>query len=108
VAGKAPRTVEAEAIALLNVSLGGRNLRVGDTVRARLAALDDGGIRVTSPQIAWSTSNPGIVKFAGPGMLVGVKEGRARITVAAASVTGTMDVVVGPKAAAPGARKKAP
>jgi serine/threonine protein kinase len=106
VAGKPPRTVEAEAIALLNVSLGGKNLRVGDTVRARLAALDDGGTRVTTPNIVWATSAPGIVKFAGPGMLVGVKEGRATITVSAASVTGTMNVVVGPRPAA-GTSKKA-
>jgi hypothetical protein len=109
VRGKAPRTVGADAIALLNVSLGRPSLRVGDTVRARLEALDDAGERVTSPQIVWSTSRPGIVKFAGPGMLVGVREGSATITVGAAAVTGTMNVTVASRAATPpAARKKSP
>jgi serine/threonine protein kinase len=109
--GRPPRNVEAEAIALLNVSMGGRSLRVGDTVRARLAAIDDAGERVTSPNIVWATSNPGVVKFAGPGMLVGVKQGRAKITVSAASVTGSMEVTVGAGGGAGAAapqRKKAP
>jgi serine/threonine protein kinase len=107
VAAKAPKTVEAEAIAQLLVNMGGRTLTVGDTVRPRLSALDDSGERVTSPNIVWATSNPGVVKFAGPGRLVGVRAGRATITVSAASVTGTMNVVVGPRAVA-GTRKKAP
>jgi len=95
VRGKALRTVGADAIALLNVSLGARRLAVGDTIRARLDALDDAGEKVTSPQIVWSTSNPRIVKFAGPGMLVGVREGSATITVAAAATTGKMQVTIG-------------
>jgi serine/threonine protein kinase len=98
--GKALRTVGAEAIAMFNVSLGGRRVAVGDTVRARLDALDDAGERVTSPQIVWSTSNPGVVKFAGPGMLVGVRQGAATVTVAAAATTGSMQVTVGAGATA--------
>ncbi len=105
VRGKALRTVGADAIAMFNVSLGRRRVVVGDTVRVRLDALDDAGERVTSPQIVWSTSNPGVVKFAGPGLLVGVKQGTATITVAAATTTGTMPVTVGPRAAAPAKSK---
>ncbi|MDQ8164627.1 MAG: protein kinase [Gemmatimonadota bacterium] len=95
VRGKALRSVGADAIAMFNVSLGARRLGVGDTVRARLDALDDAGEKVTSPQIVWSTSNPRIVKFAGPGMLVGVREGSATITVAAAATTGKLQVTIG-------------
>ena len=94
VRGKALRTVGADAIAMFNVSIGARRLTVGDTIRARLDALDDAGDKVTSPQIVWSTSNPRIVKFAGPGMLVGVRQGSATITVAAAATTGRMQVTV--------------
>ncbi len=94
VRGKALRTVGADAIAMFNVSIGTRRLTVGDTIRARLDALDDAGDKVTSPQIVWSTSNPRIVKFAGPGMLVGVRQGSATITVAAAATTGRMQVTV--------------
>jgi serine/threonine-protein kinase len=106
VGGRPLKTVEADAIGQLNVSLEGRAVNVGDTVRARLIALDDAGVRVTASTISWATSNPGVVKFAGPGMLVGVKAGRATITVSAASVTGTMQVTVGNRPAAQ--RKKAP
>ncbi len=101
VRGKALRTVGADAIAMFNVSLGARRLAVGDTIRARLDVLDDAGEKVTSPQIVWSTSNPRIVKFAGPGMLVGVRQGSATITVAAAATTGKMQVTVGARAAPP-------
>lgn len=93
--GRAPRTVSADAIALLTPSLA-RALAVGDTVAARLEALDDAGAPVTSPDIVWTTSDPRVVKFAGPGRLVGVKAGRATITVRAAGVTGSMQVTVGP------------
>ncbi len=106
--GGALRTVTADAVALLNLSLARPAIAAGDTVRARLEALDDAGARVTSPQIVWSTSNPGVIKFAGPGMLVGVRQGRARITVAAATTTDTLTVTVGPARPAAAPRKKAP
>lgn len=105
--GGVPRTVSADAIALLTPSLGGPTVAVGDTVRATLNVLDDAGQRVTSPQIVWSTSNPRIVKFAGPGRLVGVSAGRATITVAAAAVSSTLDVTVRPRPT-PAARKNTP
>ena len=106
--GGVPRTVSADAVALLNVSLGGRIVAVGDTVPATLEALDDSGLRVTSPQIVWSTSNPRIVKFAGPGRLVGVSAGRATITVVAAGVSGTLDVTVRARPAPAPPRKTTP
>jgi hypothetical protein len=97
--GVTPKTVGADAIALLNLTLPGGRLSVRDTVRVRLDALDDTGAHVTSPQIVWATSNPRIVKFAGPGRLVGVREGNATITVTAATTTGTLSVTVSPRAA---------
>lgn len=105
VRGKALRTVGADAVAMFNVSLGGRRLTVGDTIRARLDALDDAGERITSPQIVWSTSNPRVVKFAGPGMLVGIRAGAATITVAAAATTGTLKVSVEPRTSRPAKSK---
>ncbi|MCC7195459.1 MAG: protein kinase [Gemmatimonadaceae bacterium] len=95
VRGRRPRTVAADAVALLTPSLAG-GLTVGDTVRAHLDAVDDEGAAVTSPDIVWSTSDPHVVKFAGPGRLVGVKEGRATITVRAARVEGSIQVTVRP------------
>ncbi|MEA3247621.1 MAG: serine/threonine-protein kinase, partial [Gemmatimonadota bacterium] len=105
VRGKVPRTVRADAVALLIPSLG-RTLTAGDTARARLEALDDAGAPVTSPDIVWTTSDPRVVKFAGPGRLVGVKQGRVTITVRAAGVTGSMQVTVAPPRATK--RAKAP
>jgi serine/threonine protein kinase len=96
-----PKTVGADAIGILTPSLAkGAAVTVGDTTRVRLEALDDAGAHVTSPEIVWSTSNPRVVKFAGAGYLVGVREGRATITVTAGTTTGTLAVTVGPKRAA--------
>lgn len=99
VRGRAPKTVAADAVAILTPALS-RVMTVGDTVPARLVALDDAGERVTSPQIVWTTSNASVVKFAGPGLLVEVKEGSATITVTAGGTTGTLAVTVGARRAA--------
>lgn len=111
VAGKGgvPKTVSSDAVALLNISVA-KVPGVGDTVRIRLDALDDNGNRVTSPQIVWATSNPRVLKFAGPGHIVGVKEGKATVTVSAGNTTGTHVVTVGPRggSGAPAKRAKKP
>ena len=105
--GAPPKVVNTDAIAILTLSLAkGTSVRVGDTTRIHLDALDDAGAHVTSPQIVWATSNAHVVKFAGPGRLVGVREGKATITVGAGSTTGTLAVTVGPRATA--ATKKRP
>ena len=104
--GALPRTVNPGAIALFKLALiKGSKVAVGDTVRVRLDAIDDSGALVTSPQIVWSTSDPRVATFAGPGRLVGVHEGKATITVTAGTTTGSLSVTVGPRAAA-GVRRK--
>ena len=101
VAGKAPRIVTPDAVALLQVAITKPRVAVDDTVHARLDALDDTGARVTTPQIVWATSNPRVIKFAGPAELVAVKEGKATVTVSAGTATTSREVVVSAKAAPP-------
>jgi serine/threonine-protein kinase len=98
--GKRAKAVSADAVALLKLSIAKPRITAGDTVHARLDAFDDGGTRVTSPQIVWTTSNPRVVRFAAPGELVAVKEGNATITVSAGSSSTALVVSVGPKGSA--------
>jgi len=104
VAGKAPRVVTPDAVALIQLSLAKPRFAVGDTVHLRVEAVDDEGKRVTTPQIVQATSNPRVVKFAAPGELVGVKAGRATITVSAGTTTARHEVTVAAKSA-PAAKK---
>ena len=92
--GKAPREVTADAVALLQLTLPRARATVGDTIHARLEATDDSGNQVTTPQIVWTTSNASVVRFAGPGELIAVKEGKATINVAAGSTNATREVTV--------------
>jgi serine/threonine-protein kinase len=94
VGGKTPRVVSPDAVAMIQVSLARSRIAVGDTVHAKIEAFDDAGQRVTTPQMVQSTSNPRVVKFAGPGELVGVKEGKATLTVSAGATTATREVIV--------------
>lgn len=105
--GALPRTVSPDAIALFNLALDkGTMVTVGDTVRIRLEVLDDSGLRVTSPQIVWATSHPRIATFAGPGRLVGMREGKVTITVSAGTTTGSLTVTVGARPKPSGAPRK--
>ena len=104
VAGKAPRVESSDPIALIQVSFAKPRIAVGDTVHAKIEAFDDAGQRVTTPQMVQSTSNPRVVKFAGPGEIVGVKEGRATLTVSAGATTTTREVTVGAKGEGRGAK----
>ena len=92
--GKAPREVAVDAVALLQLTLPKARATVGDTLHARLEALDDAGLQVTTQQIAWSSSNPAVLRFAGPAAIIAVKEGKATITVSAGSTTATREVTV--------------
>jgi len=105
--GALPRTVSPDAIAMFSLALNkGSKVTVGDTVRITLDALDDSGLRVTSPQIVWATSNPRIATFAGPGRLVGVRAGKVTITVSAGTTTGSLNVTVGARAKQSDAQRK--
>ena len=97
VAGKAPRVVTSDAVAIIQVSFGKPLIAVGDTVHAKIDAFDDAGRRVTTPQMVQATSNPRVVKFAGPGELVALREGKATVTVSAGAATATREVTVGAK-----------
>ena len=92
--GKPPREVTVDAVALLQLTLPKAKATIGDTLRARLEALDDAGQQVTTQQIAWSTSNPAVVRFAGPAAIIAVSAGKATITVAAGSTTATKELTV--------------
>jgi hypothetical protein len=92
--GKAPREVSLDAVALLQLSLPKARATVGDTVHARLEALDDAGGRVTTPQVVWTSSNTAVVRFAGPAELVAVGAGKATITVTAGSTTASRELTV--------------
>ena len=92
--GKAPREVSVDAVALLQLTLAKARATVGDTVHASLNALDDAGQAVTTPQIVWTTSDAGVVRFAGPGQLIAVSAGKVTITVTAGGTTATRDLAV--------------
>jgi len=87
VKGKAPKAVSADAVALLQLTSTKDRLTPGDTARIRLEAMDDSGNRVTTHQIVWTTSNPGVVRFVAPGRIVALREGTATVTVNAGSAT---------------------
>jgi len=106
--GRPFRSVTGDAIALLQPSLAGDRLSIGDTVRVRLIATDDNGERVTSPDITWTASNPRVAKLAGAGFVVGVSEGRATITVTAGTTTNTLVVAVTPRGRGATRQKKQP
>jgi serine/threonine-protein kinase len=92
--GKGPREVTVDAVALLQLTLPKSRVTVGDTLHARLEALDDAGQPVTTQQIAWSSSNPAVARFAGPAAIIAVKEGKATITVSAGNTTAAKEVTV--------------
>ena len=87
VKGKPPKAVSADAVALLVLTSTKDRLTAGDTARIRLEALDDAGSRVTTHQIVWTTSNPGVVRFVGPGRIVALREGTATVAVTAGSAS---------------------
>jgi serine/threonine protein kinase len=105
--GKPPRAVSADAVALLQLSVAKPKVFTGDTVHVKLDALDDGGARVTTSQIVWTTSNPRVVRFAAPGELVAVSEGNATITVTAGSASTPVGITVTSKGSVPAATKAA-
>jgi uncharacterized protein YjdB len=86
--------VTPDAIALLQLTIPPGRIAAGDTVHLRLQALDDAGAAVTSPQIVWTTSNPRVVRFAGPGEVIAVTSGKATLTVSVGSATTSHDVTV--------------
>ena len=92
--GKAPREVSVDAVALLQLSLPKARAMVGDTVHARLEALDDAGGRVTTPQVVWASSNAAVVRFAGAGELLAVGVGKATITATAGTTTASRELTV--------------
>jgi serine/threonine-protein kinase len=92
--GKAPREVTVDAVALLQLTVPSGRIGVGDTVHLGLRALDDAGSAVTTPQIVWTTSNPKIARFAGPGELIAAGEGKATVTVSAGSASTAHDLTV--------------
>jgi serine/threonine-protein kinase len=99
--GKAPRLVNPDAVALLQLTLAKPALVKGDTVHLRLDATDDGGAAVTTPQIVWTTSDPRVVRFAAPGELIAVAAGKATVTVTAGTTIHALPVVVGASKPAP-------
>ena len=105
VRGKPARAVSADAVALVQLSIAKPRIVIGDTVHVKLEAFDDAGVRVTTAQTVWTTSNPGVARFAAPGELVAVKEGKATITVTAGTSTAPLVVTVGARGAAPGKRR---
>jgi eukaryotic-like serine/threonine-protein kinase len=92
--GKIPRPVTSDAVALLQLTLPKPRATVGDTMHVRLDAMDDAGKPVTTPQIYWSTSDPRVVRFAGPAQVIAVREGKAMITVSAGSSTAAKELIV--------------
>jgi serine/threonine-protein kinase len=92
--GRAPREVTVDAVALLELTFPRARATVGDTIHARLAVQDDAGQPVTTPQIVWTTSDPTVVRFAGPAQLIAVKPGKATITVSAGSTTAARELTV--------------
>ncbi|HEV8410357.1 MAG TPA: serine/threonine-protein kinase [Gemmatimonadaceae bacterium] len=91
---KGPREVSVDAVALLQLALSKPRAAPGDTIHARLDALDDAGKPVTTSQIVWTSSDPTVVRFAGPGQLIAVKAGKATITVTAGTTTTGRELTV--------------
>ncbi len=92
--GKRPKVVTSDAVALLQLSMSKKALVLGDTVRARLDAFDDAGTRVTTPEITWTSSNPGVVRFLGPGQLVATGIGASTVSVTTGSSSAKLVVEV--------------
>ena len=91
---KGRREVSPDAVALLQLTIPKAKATVGDTVHARLDALDDAGKPVSTAQIFWTTSDASVVRFAGPAQLIAVKPGKATITVTAGATTAAREMTV--------------
>ena len=95
--GKAPKMVAPDAVALLQLSFPKKALALGDTARIKLAAFDDAGGHVTTPEITWVSSNPKAIRFIGPGQLVATGLGASTISVSAGSSSTKLTIEVAAK-----------
>jgi hypothetical protein len=79
-------TVVIPAVASLAISPGTAQLRVGDSLRMRAAALDASGQQLTGRAVVWGSSDRTIVEMSPSGVITGVSPGSAGVTAMAEGV----------------------
>lgn len=92
--GSATVTVE-QVVATVAVSPAADTLlAAGDTVRLSAEAFDGNGHAVAGAEFAWSSSDLSVALVDDSGLVTGVADGRATITAAAGSASGTAEITV--------------
>lgn len=71
----------------------------GDTLRLTAEVTDSGGSVVSGVEISWSSSDESVATVDGEGSVLAVGEGTVEVTATAGSVTGRVQIEVGPPSA---------
>ena len=69
-------------------------IALGDTLRLGAEAFDENGHAVDAAVFSWSSSNAGVARVDGTGLVEGVGEGTARITGTAGDASGVAEITV--------------
>jgi uncharacterized protein YjdB len=83
-------------VASVTVSAGARSIVVGNTAQLSAVAYDQTGAQLVGVTFQWSSSDNAIATVSGTGVVTGVAVGSARISATTGTVSGFVDVTVGP------------
>ena len=83
-----------QSVALVEVSPAADTIAPGDTLRLTAKAIDANGHVVAGAEFAWASGDTAVAAVDATGLVRGIREGTATITVIAAGVSGTATVTV--------------
>lgn len=93
-------TVQPKPVATVTVSPDNVTLRIGRTVRLEAKLADADGQPLAGRRVDWASTNPGVARVDGSGVVSGIAEGAAVITATSEGKRGTAAVIVRPPPAA--------
>jgi len=83
-------------VASVTVSAPARSITVGTTAQLTAVAFDQTGAQLVGVTFQWSSSDNTIATVSSTGVVTGVTVGAARISALAGTVSGFVDVTIGP------------
>ena len=83
-----------QSAASVTVSPPADTIALGDTLRLAAQAFDENGHRVQDAEFAWASSDDAVVRVDESGLVTGVGEGMATVTVRAGAASGTSEITV--------------
>ena len=89
-----PAPPPAPVATTVAVSPSESTIALGDTLRLAAEAYDENGHRVDGAMFSWSSSDAGVVRVDGAGLVTGVAEGAATITAMAGDAQGSSGIKV--------------